>query len=61
MSKVSEDTRKSGICILGTKTREMMNESKILGVIVVATSSLIVWGFNVSVQCGHFEKRIHVI
>ncbi len=45
---------------LRTNTKEMMNESKILGVVVVATSFLIVWGLNVSVQCGHFEKRIHV-
>jgi hypothetical protein len=37
-----------------------MNESKILGMVVVATAFLIVWGLNVSVQCGHFEKRIHV-
>jgi hypothetical protein len=35
-----------------------MSESKILEVVVVGTSFLIVWGLNVSVQCGHFEKRI---
>jgi hypothetical protein len=39
-----EEIRRSSICILGTKTREMMNESRILGVVVVATSSLKVWG-----------------
>jgi hypothetical protein len=39
-----EENRRSNVCILGTKTREMMNESRISGTIVVATSSLIVWG-----------------
>jgi hypothetical protein len=33
-----------GVCILGIKTREMMNEFKISGVIVVSASSLTVWG-----------------
>jgi hypothetical protein len=35
-----------------------MNESRMSRMVVVATSSLIVWGLNVSVQCGHFEKRV---
>jgi len=39
-----EEIRIFSICILGTKTREMMNESRISGVVVVATSSLTVWG-----------------
>jgi hypothetical protein len=45
---------------LRTKTREMMNESRISGVVVVVASSLIVWGLSVSVQCSHFKKRVHV-
>jgi hypothetical protein len=36
-----EKIRRSSICILGTKAREMMNES---GGVVVAASSLTVWG-----------------
>jgi hypothetical protein len=39
-----EEIRRSNICILGTKTREMMNDSRISGAVVVATSSLTVWG-----------------
>jgi hypothetical protein len=34
-----------------------MNVSRSSGV-VVAASSLTIWGLNVSVQCVHFEKRI---
>jgi hypothetical protein len=48
-----EDIRKSSICILGTKTRETMNESRISRAVVVTTSSSTIWGhigLNVSVQ-----------
>jgi hypothetical protein len=33
------------VFFLGTNTREMMNESRILGAVVVATSSFTVWRF----------------
>jgi len=40
-----EEIKRSNICILGTKTREiMMNDSRISGAVVVATSSLTIWG-----------------
>ncbi len=39
-----EGIKRLGVCILGIKTREMMNEFKISGVIVVSASSLTVWG-----------------
>jgi hypothetical protein len=48
------ENRGSSVYILKTKTKEMMNEYKILGVIVVAASFLTVWGFNVNVCRGHF-------
>jgi hypothetical protein len=35
-----EEIMRSSICILGIKTREMMNESRISGMVVVTTSSL---------------------
>jgi hypothetical protein len=35
-----------------------MNGSRISRVVVVVASSLTIWGFKVSVQCGHFEKRV---
>jgi hypothetical protein len=34
-----EGIRRSSICILGTKARKMMNESRISGVVVMATIS----------------------
>jgi len=39
-----EEIERSSICILGTKTREMMNESRISGAVVVAASFLTLWG-----------------
>jgi len=36
--------KRSSICILGTRAREMMNESRISGAIVVVASSLTIWG-----------------
>jgi hypothetical protein len=42
--KRQEGIRRSNICILRTKAKEMMNESRISRAVVVATSSLIVWG-----------------
>jgi hypothetical protein len=38
-----EEIRRSNIFILGTNTRVMMSESRISGVVVMATPSLIVW------------------
>jgi len=35
-----EEIKRSSIFILGTNTREMMSESRISGMVVVATSSL---------------------
>jgi len=45
---------RSSVCILRTRIREMMNESRISGAVVVAASSFTVWGFNVNMCCGHF-------
>jgi len=49
-----DENMKSSVCILGTRTREMMNEYRISGTVVVAASYLIVWGFNVNMCRGHF-------
>jgi hypothetical protein len=58
--KRKDENKMYSVYILGTRTREMMNESRILGAIVVATSSsLIIWGLNVNVQHG-YEKKIFV-
>jgi len=39
-----EGIRRSSICILRTISREMMNESRISGMVVVVASSLTIWG-----------------
>jgi len=39
-----EGNKRFNVCILGTRTREKMNESRISRAVVVAASSLIVWG-----------------
>jgi hypothetical protein len=57
--KRKDENKMYSVYILGTRTREMMNESRILGAIVVATSSLIIWGLNVNVQHG-YEKKLFV-
>jgi hypothetical protein len=45
-----EGNRRSNVCILGTKSREMMKKSRILGVVVVVVPSLtILGGFDVNV------------
>jgi hypothetical protein len=49
-----EGNRRSNVCILGTRSREMMNESKILRTVVVATTSF--GGLDVNVYYGPFWK-----
>jgi hypothetical protein len=39
-----EEIKRSNIFFLGIDTKEMMSVSRISGVVVVATSSLITWG-----------------
>jgi hypothetical protein len=39
-----EEIKRSSIFILGTNTREMINESRILRVVIITTSSLTIWG-----------------
>ncbi len=51
-----EGIRRSNVCILRTKAREMMNGSRISRAIVVLASSF--GGLNVNVQCGQFEKIV---
>jgi len=51
-----DENRRFSVCILRTKTKEMMNESRILGVIVVATSFLTVWGLNVNVSWSFLRR-----
>jgi hypothetical protein len=39
-----EGIKRSSICILGTKAKEMMNEFRISGAVVVVALSLTIWG-----------------
>jgi hypothetical protein len=45
-----EGNRRSSVCILGTRTREVMKEFRVSGVIVVAAISFVNFG---GFLCGH--------